>query len=36
MHSVIPQELLSSAAQMLIYFFTVVAGLVSFMMTTRA
>jgi hypothetical protein len=35
MHPVIPPELMSSAAQMLVYFFTVVAGLVSFMMITR-
>jgi hypothetical protein len=36
MHPVIPPEMTSSAAQMLLYFVTVVAALVSFMMTARA
>ena len=36
MHPVIPQELMTSAAQMLVYVFTVVASLVSFLMTARA
>jgi hypothetical protein len=36
MPSLIPAELVTSAAQIVIYFFTVVAGLVSFLMTTRA
>lgn len=35
MPPVYPPELMTSAAQMVIYFVTVVAGLVSFMMTAR-
>jgi hypothetical protein len=35
MHPVFPPELMTSAAQMVIYFATVVAGLVSFLVTTR-
>lgn len=36
MHPVVPPELMHSAAQMAIYFVTVVAGLISLMWTVRA
>lgn len=36
MQPVVPPELMQSAAQMVIYFVTVVAGLVSLMWTVRA
>jgi hypothetical protein len=35
MHPVMPPELMHSAAQMVVYFATVVAGVVGFLMTTR-
>jgi len=36
MHPLIPPEIISTAAQMVIYFFTVAAALVSFMAMARA
>jgi len=36
MQPVIPAELMHSTAQLLVYFVTIVAGLVSFMWSTRA
>ena len=36
MHPLIPSEMLSSAAQMVVYFITAIGVLMSFMMATRA
>ena len=35
MHLLIPPEMLSAAAQMAVYFVTIVAALISFMVTAR-
>ena len=35
MYPLIPPEMMSSAAQLVIYFVTIVAALISFMMTSR-
>ena len=36
MYPLIPPEMMGSAAQLVIYFVTIVAALISFMMTSRA